>query len=77
MQSDTQTDAQDTVRAGDAAFVQSAADGGVDFYDKAVTDRLAALATQYAGDDQFAGLIAAAKTAAKHFFIAEFKKKVG
>lgn len=74
---DLQNDAPDVTRADDAAFVQSAADGNADFYDKAVTDRLASLATQYAGDDEFAGLIASAKTAAKNFFIAEFKKKVG
>lgn len=61
---------------GDREFIQSAIDGKADFYDKAVTDRLAELAKQYP-DGEMADLMKQAKTAAKNFFMAEFQKKAG
>ncbi|MFM0608653.1 hypothetical protein PQR05_29405 [Paraburkholderia sediminicola] len=75
-QAEAEAQAHAAARAADSAFIQSAADGKEDFYDKTVTDQLAALAAKYAGDDGFADLIAQAKTAAKNFFVAEFKRKV-
>jgi len=59
----------------DADFLVLASNGMVDFMDKAVTDRLALLAKTYADlDSPDPALIMQAKTAAKNFFIAEFKK---
>ena len=58
----------------DREFIQSAIDGKADFYDKAVTDRLAELAKQYT-DGDMAALLKQAKTAAKNFFMTEFQKK--
>jgi DNA-binding Lrp family transcriptional regulator len=63
---------------GDADFLALASAGKVDFYDKAVIDRLAALAREHAAPDSaYSMLIMQAKTAAKNFMIAEFKKKTG
>jgi hypothetical protein len=69
-------EAQAAADAAALAFVQSAAAGNEDFYDKAVTDRLAELAKAAAPESEMAKVIAQAKTAAKNFFIAEFKRKV-
>lgn len=70
--------AADDEESADGDFLALAADGKVDFYDKAVTDRLAALAKKYTDPEgSYVHLISQAKTAAKLFFIAEFKKKVG
>jgi hypothetical protein len=67
----------DNQEAADGDFLALAAAGDVDFYDKAVTDRLAALAKQYTDPEgAYLDLVMQAKTAAKQFFIAEFKKKV-
>jgi hypothetical protein len=80
---DKQLSAEDLARneresllSADRAFIQSAIDGKADFYDKAVTDRLAELAKTYP-DGDMADLMKQAKTAAKNFFMAEFKKKAG
>lgn len=62
--------------AEDSSFIKTVIDGSADLYDKAVTDRLAALANQYK-DGPMADLLKQAKTAAKKFFIAEFQKKTG
>jgi hypothetical protein len=66
---------QDPQATADREFIQSAIDGKADFYDKAVTDRLAELAKQYT-DGDMAALLKQAKTAAKNFFMTEFQKKV-
>ncbi|MEJ7804425.1 MAG: hypothetical protein WKG03_00675, partial [Telluria sp.] len=64
--------------SADGDFLALASTGDVDFYDKAVTDRLAALARKYTDPDgAYLDLVSQSKTAAKQFFIAEFKKKVG
>lgn len=60
----------------DAIFLQQAGNGELDFYDKAVTDRMAQIATTYAGNTDFTDLIAKAKIAAMNFLIAEFNQKV-
>lgn len=65
---------QDPQATADREFIQSAIDGKADFYDKAVTDRLADLAKQYTDGDMVA-LLKQAKTAAKNFFMTEFQKK--
>ena len=71
-------EAQEAQEADDGDFLALAAEGNVDFYDKAVTDRLAALAKKYTDPEgAYLDMIQRAKTAAKNFFIAEFKKKVG
>ena len=63
--------------AADGDFLALAAEGKVDFYDKSVTDRLAALAQKYTDPDgAYLDMIQRAKVAAKNFFIAEFQKKV-
>lgn len=63
--------------AADGDFLALAAAGDVDFYDKAITDRLAALAKKYTDPEgAYLDLVMQAKTAAKQFFVAEFKKKV-
>jgi hypothetical protein len=63
--------------AADGDFLALAAEGKVDFYDKAVTDRLAALAQKYTDPEgAYLDMIQRAKVAAKNFFIAEFQKKV-
>jgi hypothetical protein len=66
---------QDPQATADREFIQSAIDGKADFYDKAVTDRLAELTKQYT-DGDMAALLKQAKTAAKNFFMTEFQKKV-
>lgn len=64
--------------SADGDFLALAANGEVDFYDKAITDRLAGLAKKYTDPEgAYLDLIMQAKTAAKNFFVAEFKKKVG
>ena len=65
---------QEPQSTADREFIQSAIDGKADFYDKAVTDRLAELAKQYT-DGDMAALLKQAKTAAKNFFMTEFQKK--
>jgi len=71
-------EAQEAQEADDGDFLALAAEGNVDFFDKAVTDRLAALAGKYTDPEgAFLPMIERAKTAAKNWFIAEFKKKVG
>jgi len=69
--------AQESDESADGDFLSMAATGDVDFYDKAVTDRLAALAKNYT-DPQCAyyPLIMQAKTAAKDWITAEFAKRV-
>lgn len=70
--------AQESEESADRAFLALASTGNVDFYDKAVTDRLAALARKYtAPEDTYYPLIMQAKTAAKNWITAEFEKKVG
>ncbi len=56
------------------SFLQSVVTGNVDFYDKAVTDRLESLA-KTVSDPEMTALIKQAKKAVKAFFNAEFKKK--
>jgi outer membrane biosynthesis protein TonB len=69
--------AAEAQESADGDFLASVIDGNEDFYDKSVTDRLAELAKKYTGPDSaYADMIAQAKTVAKNFFIAEFKKKV-
>ncbi len=71
-------EAQEAEEAADGDFLALAAEGNVDFYDKAVTDRLAALAGKYTDPEgAYLPMIERAKTAAKNWFIAEFKKRVG
>jgi hypothetical protein len=71
-------EAQAAQEAADGDFLALAAAGNVDFYDKAVTDRLAALAGKYTDPEgAYLDLINQAKTAAKNWFVAEFKKRVG
>lgn len=70
--------AKDCEELADEDFLALASTGNVDFYDKAVTDRLAALARKYsAPEGTYYPLIMQAKTAAKNWFTAEFEKKVG
>jgi hypothetical protein len=70
-------EAQEAQESADGDFLAAAAAGNVDFYDKGVTDRLAALARTYTDPSgAFLDLVMQAKTAAKNFFVAEFKKKV-
>jgi hypothetical protein len=59
----------------DRAFLQSVIDGHADFYDATITDRLASIAESRADDPEIAPLIQQAKTAAKNWFVAEFKRK--
>ena len=69
--------AQEFEESADGNFLALASTGDVDFYDKAVTDRLAALARKYTTPEcTYYPLIMQAKTAAKNWFIAEFEKKV-
>ena len=69
--------AQESDESADGDFLALASTGNVDFYDKAVTDRLAALARKYtAAESTYYPLIMQAKTAAKNWFTAEFEKKV-
>ena len=71
-------EAQAAQEAADGDFLALAAEGNVDFYDKAVTDRLAALARKYTDPEgAYLPMIERAKTAAKNWFVAEFKKRVG
>jgi len=73
----TAKEAQEAQESADGDFLALAAAGDVDFYDKAVTDRLAALAQKYTDPDgAYLDMIQRAKVAAKNFFIAEFQKKV-
>jgi len=75
---DEATTTTDDEEAADGDFLALAAEGKVDFYDKAVTDRLAALARKYTDPEgAYLDMIERAKTAAKNWFIAEFKKRVG
>lgn len=69
--------AQESEESADGDFLALASTGDVDFFDKAVTDRLATLAKKYTTPESaYLALIMKAKTAAKTFFIAEFKKRV-
>ena len=69
--------AQESEELADGDFLALASTGDVDFYDKTVTDRLAALAKKYpTPESAYLALIMQAKTVAKNFLIAEFKKKV-
>lgn len=69
--------AQESDESADGDFLALASTGDVDFYDKAVTDRLAALARKYtAPESSYYPLIMQAKTAAKNWITAEFAKKV-
>lgn len=69
--------AQKSDESVDGDFLSLAATGDVDFYDKAVTDRLAALAKKYTDPEcAYYPLIIQAKTATKDWFTAEFAKKV-
>lgn len=69
--------AQESDEAADGDFLSLAATGDVDFYNKAVTDRLAALARKYTDPESTQyHLIKQAVTAAKKWFTAEFAKKV-
>jgi hypothetical protein len=69
--------AQESEESADGGFLALASTGDVDFYDKAVTDRLAALAKKYtAPESTYYPLIMQAKTAAKNWFTAEFEKTV-
>jgi hypothetical protein len=71
-------EAQAAQEAADGDFLALAAAGNVEFFDKAVTDRLAALARKYTDPEgAYLDLINQAKTAAKNWFVAEFKKRVG
>lgn len=65
----------DSGKKFDLKFLQSVIDGGADFYDAGVTDRLASIAESRADDPEIAPLIQQAKTAAKTWFVAEFKRK--
>jgi len=56
------------------SFLESVVTGNVDFYDKAVTDRLESLA-KTVSDPAMTALIKQAKKVVKVFFNAEFKKK--
>jgi hypothetical protein len=70
--------AQESDDSADGDFLSLAATGDVDFYDKAVTDRLAALSRKYTDPEcAYYPLIMQAKTAAKDWFTAEFAKRVG
>ncbi|WP_156369469.1 hypothetical protein [Duganella sp. Leaf126] len=70
--------AQESDDSVNGDFLSLAAKGDVNFYDKAVTDRLAALAKEYTDPEcPYYPLIMQAKTAAKDWFTAEFAKKVG
>lgn len=74
---DDDKEAQAAEEAADGDFLALAAAGDVDFYDKAVTDRLATLARKYTDPEgAYLDLVMQAKTAAKNFFVNEFKKKV-
>lgn len=69
--------AQESDESADGDFLSLAATGDVDFYDKAVTDRLAALAKKYTDPEcAYYPLIMQAKTSAKEWFTAEFAKRV-
>lgn len=63
--------------SSDDYFLALASIGDVDFYDKAVTDRLAALAKKYTSPESTCyPLIMQAKTAAKNWITAEFEKTI-
>ena len=69
--------AQEAEELADGDFLALAATGDVDFYDKTVTDRLAALARKYtAPESAYLALIMQARTAAKNVLIAELEKKL-
>ena len=71
-------EAREAQESDDGDFLALAAVGDVDFFDKAVTDRLAALAAKYTDPDgAYLDMVNRAKTAAKNWFVAEFKKRVG
>lgn len=60
----------------DVPFIQKVVGGKADLYDKAVTDKLAAMAGKYTAQGTWMySMIKNAKTAAKNFFMAEFQKK--